>query len=197
MISRISILTTLLCILIVGCKKDQPTQPTNSIDQPNLITNGSFESNGIPTMQGWNMIWPPDSSQLRHIRYSTDIPPNGGAWSIVVDSLYKSRIRLATYVDLPQVNHKYKLSFWAMAQNLSTDVSLMVTGKGWLVSSGKFVAVTDSVWKKYTITSEYLDSAYQEVPDSIRVFQIMLSIDYNPINYGKANFDLIKLEQTD
>jgi len=148
-------------------------------------------------MTGWSMLWPPDTSQYQHIGFSNDIPPNGGAWSLEIDSLYDSNIKLATYVDLPHVNHRYKLSFWAKTKGLDDQVSLMVTGRGWHVSYGKVTPITDSIWKEYTITSEYMDSLYQQVPDSIRVFQIILDKSNDRMRSGKANFDLFKLEQTD
>jgi hypothetical protein len=197
MVKRISII--LFCLYIISCNKDASTQsPTSNItiNPPNLISNGSFEFNGNPTMEGWDILPATDTSERHPIRFSNDVPPNGGKWSIEFDSLSSSRLFLGTSVNIPQINNKYKLSFWAKTQGIGAEVDLMVTRRG-IVDIWKGIVVTSSGWSEYSIIKEKMEPLSQQIPDTMGIFNIYFMIEYSPYIYGKTNIDLVRLEQTD
>ena len=191
------ILTFLFALLLGSCTKEGPNQPPNLIEPENLLQNGSFEQNGQPTSNGWYFLWPPDSSEDYRINFSNDVPQNGGTWSLKFDSLNKYSLSFVTNTDLPTLDHKYELSFWAKSQYQSTNVSLMVTGRGWNISWGRIVYVEDSTWREYKINDNTFDSLYQQIPDSIRIFQVVIRTGYDHKNYGKVMFDHFILKRTD
>jgi hypothetical protein len=70
----------ILCIVSVaakGCSKSE-NQIVNSPSDTNLVTNGSFEIGGGASLQDWQT----NSTYTALISFSTDVPINGGTFSL-------------------------------------------------------------------------------------------------------------------
>ena len=189
---RILILTLVLLLLISGCKKDSLVMP--SIPEANLVTNGSFESNGAPTLEGWTGQFNPDTSLKRYYIFSNDVPPGGGQWSFSFNNPAEE-LWLWTDIPIPGPMHNYQLTLWGKSTLPFTNAILYVSASGYRLFTGKNVEITDSTWKEYTITLGVSDSSlYASYPDSIRTLRVQFESSNSPRG-GKAFFDLVQLER--
>ena len=84
------------CCIFYTCKKDNSIEdstpsPTPTPSAQNLIQNGSFETGGQPTTQGWYHYYswknPPPLQQIdtnTYFKYKQDAPGGGGNWSLKI-----------------------------------------------------------------------------------------------------------------
>jgi hypothetical protein len=144
----------------------------------NLIANSSFESNGTPSLQGWQVI---DTSV---VRFSTDTPPDGGAWSIYIETVW-GQARIQTAVALPEGTHHYKLSTWAKRQGVGGKISLIFNK-----AIRKSLTITDATWTVYTFN----DTLTTVRGDSVVV---ELAGGSSQLFSGETYFDICKFERLD
>lgn len=73
----------------------------------NLISNSSFEFNGVPSLQGWVMFLSPPLDTLR------DAPTGGGTWSVAIRGVNFLPIPSMRFIAAaPAGSHVYQLSVW-------------------------------------------------------------------------------------
>ena len=71
-------LLVLSCSLLVSCSGDNGLGPASPYLGTNLLLNGSFEENGMPSLRAWSLYW----SDTNTVSFSSDVPPNGGRYSV-------------------------------------------------------------------------------------------------------------------
>ncbi len=151
----------------------------------NLIKNGSFESNGKPSLKYWSGR---DSS---YATFSEDTPKEGGHWAVVlpVHSLEPLNLRLAQAAELHSGKHILKLSFWAKYQGLKSGSALLVrqTADRQLILE-KEIAVKDTVWTQYAL----VDTVQLNTNEKLYV---NLSGGASELAGGATMFDLISLTE--
>ncbi|MFA6541516.1 MAG: hypothetical protein WCT99_07930 [Bacteroidota bacterium] len=195
---RYSILIILISVIIGGCKKNGLNQPPEETKSINLLQNGSFEKDGVPSSSGWYFILPPNAPQFWIYKYSPDVPENGGKWSLSYDSLYEEPVlMLASSIDMPSIHHQYELTFWAKSWYANTRVQLMVVRKDNYSGWGRVVYIEDSMWTEHSIILNTNDSLYLTIPDSIRILQVILHPGLGPLGSRGASFDNFVLKQID
>lgn len=161
-----------------SCKKSDGTivGPPNAT---NLISNYSFEMNGTPSLQGWE---PADTSVAR---LSPDVPPNGGTWSIYIETSWLPAARVQTVIAMPQGNYSYRLSTWARRQQIGGTVSLLLNG-----TIRKSLPIVDTAWTAYTIS----DTLSTVVGDTVIVW---LAGGADELLGGRTYFDICRFERLD
>ena len=176
-----------------------PPVPTAS----NLIANGSFETSGQPTTQGWyrhDIGAPPPWYQIdtswgsmsgsRFFEYKQDAPLGGGNWSLQINGgvTFQQATRTLAVVTGQSGTGYYQLSVWSKHAGVG-DGYIGIAKKSSNINSGwKYVIVDDTVqvWKKYILTDTLTTSA----TDTILIRLIVAD--------GASNlFDLAELNRLD
>ena len=82
------VLSFLIGCLFLSCSKD--SSPTSVRQQSSLtlsdtvaLMNYSFEKNGVASIDGWQLS---DTLTKKYLSFSTDIPSDGGSYSLVIQS---------------------------------------------------------------------------------------------------------------
>ncbi|MEW6702788.1 MAG: hypothetical protein AB1298_08710 [Bacteroidota bacterium] len=184
--SSLTISVILLFGIIIGCKKETVTGP----NQPqNLIANSSFETNGNPTIAGWQFR---DSAIFN---FAEDAPPGGGNYSVVLVTFRPSSFSMnALIVKVPLAigSHQYKLSVWARRESNGQGFISLFRHSGDIDTMTAFqsLVITDTVWSYYSTQMNLTNSTNDSVV-------VALNGGYAPISYldSRSFFDLCKLEQ--
>jgi hypothetical protein len=71
-----SMLIALICLVYLMLLTLQCSSPTRPAREDNLVSNGSFETRGRPSLSGWELL-NPSLAQSEH-----DGGPGGGSWSL-------------------------------------------------------------------------------------------------------------------
>jgi len=150
-----------------------------------LISNSSFESNGIFSLNGWTSILRPLIDSVR------DVPPGGGTWSLAIHG--ENGVQLAGFVEVtvpvPIGTHIYKFSVWTKHDDtigVGGVVSLYLPGVGPERAVNVFHA-SDTAWTLQSV----IDTLTTTPSD---FFEVWLTGSYmSPIN-DRTLFDLVKLE---
>jgi hypothetical protein len=193
-VNKTFIISFFIILCNLSCKKNESLPNAPPLEPRNLVSNDSFESNGVPTLDGWTGRFDPDTSLRRYYSFSNDTPPGGGHWSFLVENPDQVEIRLSTDVSIAGIFRDHKLTVWAKAVNLQTELVLYVSAMGSHIASGRSVAVNDSVWKEYSITIDIQDStSYRAFPDSTRILRVQFEVRQSSLQ-GKAFFDMVRLE---
>jgi hypothetical protein len=183
---QFSIFSVCLLLFLASCKNGSPTS-TN--DGAIVLFKSSFDSNSTPNSNGWRFS---DSSL---VGFSTDVPPNGGKYSIFLKSSTISDSRAVTKIALPSGVNIYHLSVWAKSIMSKGATGLfppraslgVIPAKGYLLIFG-YATISDSVWREYsfydTLTTQPGDSA-----------EILLTPEYADVNANRTYFDLCRLEE--
>ena len=82
------------------------TTGVDFISDVNLVSNGSFEIGGQPSLAGWN-IYSPDSSA---VTFSSDVPPWGGSYSVRLMNQWIRPGWIQTMIVALPDTHVYRLS---------------------------------------------------------------------------------------
>ncbi len=175
-----------LLILLSSCKSESPTSASGGSI---VLFNSSFDSSATPNSNGWRFS---DSSL---VGFSTDVPPNGGSYSIFLKSSNISYSSAVAAIAVPSGVHIYHLSVWA-----KSITSKGATGGfpphaylGVIPTKGNFflrgfATISDSVWREYsfydTLTTQPGDSA-----------EILLTPEEENGNSNRTYFDLCRLEE--
>jgi len=164
-------------VALSACKKsaDNPVGPP---EYENVISNPSFENNGIASLAGWQVETNFDST----VRFSEDVPQSGGRWSVVLVVADRVIARLRTTVTAPAGTHRYRLSVWAKSQG-SIGTARLVFNK----AIRKSITISDTTWTLYqvadTLSTVHGDSLFVELDGGVA--------------YGRNEtfFDLCRLEK--
>jgi hypothetical protein len=167
-------------ITIAGCR-DNPSSPTSS---DNLIINPSFEQNGNPSLTGWTYTFYDTSS-----RFSSDVPVNGGLYSVSLTNLWGPPSPLQQAFPLSQGVYRYRLSAWSKAVPKNA-----LQASGWMniihktpdtLLVRKLISFGDSVWTEHSM----LDTISAKEGDSIIV---SLYAGHSQWSDGTTLFDLVE-----
>lgn len=171
------ILVAVIAVGFYSCKKSGDTivGPPNGV---NLIANSSFESNGTPSFQGWQV------NDTSLVRFSTDVPPDGGAWSICIETVW-GHARVQTIIALPEGTHPYKLSIWAKRQGVGGTISLIFNN-----AIRNSLTVSDTTWTVYTFNDTLTTVGGDRVV-------VELAGGFSQLLSGKTYFDICKFERLD
>lgn len=149
----------LVCLSFIGtCEK-----PTDAGLGHNLLTNGIFEWNGVPSLHGWVV------SDTSGVEFSTDVPTGGTKRSITVHPSWFPTWPIGIiYQSIPAFvgTHRYAISVFGKKIGVSGGVGVSLNRphsnqwKGWL--SG--ITISDTSWTYYssadTITAGVGDSIF-------------------------------------
>lgn len=161
-------------MLHFSCKETtvEPTTPVNEISNP------SFEVDGKPSIAGWSQ------SDTSFIKFSGDVPPGGGNWSVSIETIWgTSRIR--TNIQPDNGTHRYYLSTWSKIQGVGGEIYLILNN-----TVRKKIFVADTIWNVYTI----IDTISAKSGDTIT---IQLSGGFSQLRTGKTYFDLCTFQKLD
>jgi hypothetical protein len=174
----------------LSCKKSENGVVTPSADA-NLMENGSFESNGVPTLKGWG----PNAVDTSYVNFSNDTPSGGGSYSVRLRNGWTVMSTIWCSLMPPIGTHRYQLSVWAKAirsnalADAGGDVSLMTrTGGG--SSFRKSIQFADTMWT----TGSLIDTLTTSSTDSV-VITLRGNIDESSAGY--ILFDLCRFERLD
>jgi hypothetical protein len=176
----------LLTIIFVGvlfnsCKKSGDTI-ADPLPDPNMITNSSFESNGNPSLQDWDVF------RTQFVESVQDVPPGGGSWSVAIRDVNDwSAVAIHAKAAAPIGTHIYQFSFWSKCVvNITGEVAFLLHREDTL-SYRKYLVIDKTTWTSYTL----LDTLTTTTGDSL---EIWLSGGYLGTGSGKTFYDLCRLE---
>lgn len=171
-----SIITTILLSLMISCNQSTVEPNVNF----NLIKNGSFEVNNIPTLSGWRL----GNQQLAQL--VNDAAPNGGQWSLQLTSDWAPTSGYAYYT----VTNLNSGDIVELSAYVRTSGSFK--GRGIIELSYKnhlkFTYSSDSVWTKINV----IDTLNLTQRDTLNV---ILSSPITEIVPFQQQFDVIELKK--
>ena len=158
-----------LVFFIVSCSKEGDNPLTSEISNKDIFDipySDSFEENGAGSIRGWSYC---DSSYNRYISFSTDVPINGGNYSLCInnDSIsgtYLFRVFRTQSAVYPKT---LIIDFWAKGEggsSLTFEFALYgsTSGFGLLMD-------TDSQWRHIIDTLHNSQNPYTPKFDSLKV----------------------------
>jgi hypothetical protein len=180
-------ITILLLAFLLSCSETSTGPEPSHETVNNLLSNGSFEINGVPCLEGWQTTTV-DSTNLVE-----DAPPNGGSWSLLLEE--DSEPVFFSLLSEPltefQDGDVLRLSGFVRA--------VAVPGSGYIslsIGHGH-----DRYWSKYAETSE-TEWTFLSFYDTLSVAEndtIWVSLTAMPTTFSEdlvgALFDLISLEK--
>jgi hypothetical protein len=174
-------LSAAIAIAMYSCKKAGSTvvEPPEPPIGTNLIGNYSFEVNKTPSLQGWV------TTDTSAIGFSSDTPPNGGTWSIYIETTMQPGAEVQTAIAMPQGTYRYRLSTWAKRNNFGGGVFLIFNK-----AIRKFLPIEDTTWTLCTIN----DTLTTVVGDTVIV---ALTGGGSELIAGRTYFDICKFERLD
>jgi len=157
-------LFSLVLLIIAGCTRTVTPVETIIDTQPNRLLVTSFESDGNADIDNWVSPGPPI------VKFSNDVPINGGKFSIFLKARSLGAF-VTKEVNAPQGNKNYRLIFWS--KSTQDPGSLVIYHK-----------VGD---KRTRIESKYIDS--KEWTSYTLNFNINSAVDDKIlIELGGSNF---------
>ena len=168
----------LFILVLPSCKNQSPTT-INTVST--ILLNSSFESGGSPSSDGWTISSSPMGG------YSTDVPPNGGTYSIFLEASNpggSASIKIA----LPQGAHIFRFSVWAKVTRLTGRAEIDFVHAIDQTIYFKQIDIPDTTWREYSI----YDTLSVSSGDSLKVF---LSPGFSELIASRTNFDICKVEQ--
>ena len=168
--------TFFLIIFIISCSNNE-----NSVNPPNSTTlfSTSFEENGFFSANGWSLPLNSDSS--------TDIPQDGGKYSLLLNSTSPPEEYAEVKVVVMTQLNDYKLSFWAKSSGGIYGKAILSLVRNGSIIKSQSVPIDDISWRSYSIEDTF--SVVEN--DSL---MIQLSAGAEQLLPGKTYFDLCKLE---
>ncbi len=150
----------------------------------NLVKNGSFETNGQPSLKYWM------GKDSFSVQFSDNTPKNGGQWSVVLPShcFEPLNLRLAQFVNLHSGKHILKLSFWAKGSNLPGRCALIRETSDKQLVLEKEIGIQDTNWVQYAL----LDTIQLNKGEKIYV---NLSGGSSEVAGGYTLYDLVSLTE--
>ena len=137
----------LLFLLLPGLScKETITGPTSG---GNLLTNPTFEWNGVPSLYGWTV------SDTTGLQFSKDVPPGGSGQSIALPPMGIPPFpegALYQTIPAPVGTHRYLISVFGKTTGFffgGMGIVLNRPGNN-NVTFFPGIAVTDTIWKFYS-----------------------------------------------
>jgi hypothetical protein len=166
-LNRIFISAIPILLFFISCSDDDaPTNTGN--DGPIVLLNTTFEGSGKGDFQGWQFR-ENDVSASEYFKFSTDVPTNGGSWSLMLLPDTVTRRHLF-YKAIPPVNSTPKIM--SVKYDLKTVGPFMGTldckiwsnshSDGWSGGFGKWLE-WDTSDNLYEITVSNIDSIVFEL----------------------------------
>jgi hypothetical protein len=177
---------SVICLLLavaLSCSNGGITDPTD----PDVVIYESFEKDGRPSLAGWS---PDDTTS--HIKFSRDVPPGGGNWSLAIEPDWAPGFYLACKIaPALQGTNRYRLSFWARTTDSPGFARLNFNEADSSVVR-RFILIADAAWSPYSV----VDTIAANAGDSILVG---LSGGFAEVwvDPSYTYFDLVKLEKLD
>ncbi len=172
-----------LAVAAPGCKESGSGSIENGEESSgNLLLNPSFESNGTPSLEYWNVE---DTSR---VRFSPDVPPGGGSYSVAIAVDWAPPAFVRTAVAAPAGTHRYRLSWWGKSEQIAGAAYLGIQRSDTLILFLREVIYpADSTWREYAM----LDTITTKTSDKL---VITLSGGVSQWSIGKTYYDLCSLE---
>ena len=179
-----------LSLLQLGCKGSINSTGYSQEDY-NLISNGSFEINAEPSLEGWYPI----NSDTSYINYSMDVPPGGGKYSVKLMNAWVIAGAITAYT-IPSIGtHQYRFSVWAKVLKGSPysiyggEILILTKSKG-TINFEKLYQFSDTSWTY----GEIIDTLNSTKVDTVL---IKLQGDITQFSSGYTLFDLCRFEKID
>jgi hypothetical protein len=167
-------------ILLLGCSENKnPVSPT---PDSNILLNSSFEKNGNPATDDWEI------SARPYGEITNDAPIGGGNYCLKLEASNPGGMATRQF---PAVSNRqiYKLSFWAKTNQPSSKAFFELIRNG-LVENQTELSVIDTTWTEYSVT----DTFQVMNGDSLRItFQERIT----QLQMFESYFDLVKVETVD
>ena len=167
----------LISLFLISCNEEEVTEPT----EENLLLNTSFEENGVASAEGWKL---PQSSE-----FSTDVPPNGGSFSLKLQAGSPPEY---AYITVP-VKTQYtinRLKFWSKSTGVTSDIygeaSLSLVRNGTELES-RNIQIDAITWTTFSIQDTF-DVAEGDS------FIVKFSGGFTQLLSADAYFDLVQLQ---
>ena len=171
------------CANLLCCS--EPTMEPAKVT--NLVTNPSFERGGSPSLEGWTLV----NYDSAFVRFVTDVPPNGGSYSISADNFWAFRFSLQASFPISPGEHMYQFSAWSRIDAPLSWGEMSIRHKtADTTFDRKSIWFDDSVWTKQILA----DTIVGEQADTIVV---SLHSDPSQWSSGSVFYDLVELIQTD
>ncbi len=167
-------------ILLISCSEDK--NPVTPSPNSNILLNTTFEKNGNPDTEGWEISARP----LGEI--TNEAPVDGGMYCLKLEA---SNPGGTATKKISAVTNKqiYKLSFWARTNQPSSTAFFDLIRNG-QVENRTEVNVMDTSWTKYSV----IDTLQVMNGDSLKItFQERIT----PLQMLVSYFDLVKVETVD
>ena len=176
----IKIVIAVITLIIISCSEDK--NPVNPSSSSNIILNSSFEKNGTPDTEGWEI----SASPLGEI--ITDAPSGGGTYCLRLEASNPGGMATRT---ISTVTDKqiYSLSFWAKTNQPSSKAFFDLIRNS-QVEHRTEINVSDTVWTEYSI----IDTLQAMSGDSLR---ITFSERLTQLIFLQSYFDLVKVQTVD
>ena len=176
----------------LGCKKSSSvTGPGGQQGQLDLIGNSSCEQGGVPSIAGWRQSYP----DTGFIHFSSDVPVNGGQYSVSLKNGWGPLPSLQAIVPAPSGTHQYRISLWSKTLPLgplvyaSGGVSIRQKAPDTLIFH-KWLTFSDTVWTEHML----LDTIVTKQDDSLVV---SISGGQSQWSSGQTLFDLVRFIKLD
>ena len=165
----------------INCDQGLIEPPINN----NLLSNGSFENNNIPTLTGWRF----GNNQLAKL--VNEAPPEGGNWSLQLTSDWAPTTGYVyTSVSNVKSGDIVRLSAYVRAQGKFGGKGIIELSVGSKLFSGqiKNASSSDTLWNQISVTDKLT-----LIPGD--TLWVILSSPITEIVPFQQLFDLVKLEK--
>ena len=137
----IKIVIAVITLIIISCSEDK--NPVNPPSSSNIILNSSFEKNGTPDTEGWEISARPLGEII------TDAPSGGGTYCLRLEAsnpggMATKKISAVTNKQI------YKLSFWAKTNQPSSSAFFDLIRNGH-VENRTEMNISDTSWSNYSV----------------------------------------------
>ncbi|RCK72650.1 MAG: hypothetical protein IGBAC_0461 [Ignavibacteriae bacterium] len=186
-----NIFPIIICVISLatqGCSKSE-NQIVNPPSDTNLLVNGSFEISGGASLQGWQT----NTSDTAFISFSTDVPINGGSFSLRLRNEWTFPGAVWQTIVPSSGTHRYRLSASAkvLRSGAMADgrISIGIKQAG-IWNTTKSFSFSDTMWTEIVM----LDTLTTVTGDTLRV---SLAGGGTQFSFGYALFDLVKFQKLD
>jgi hypothetical protein len=173
-------------IIILSCINFNCSTGVESIPDLNLLSNGSFEINGHPSLAGWNIYWYDSSAVI----FSNDVPPGGGSHSVRLVNRWVSSGWIQTTIAALPDTHIYRLSAYG---KISPGY---YPSYGWISLA---MHKADTVLNELNLYFEDTSWVFESIIDTLKGFpgdsiEIHIRGDYHQMAAGYFFVDRVSLE---
>jgi hypothetical protein len=176
-----------MVIAFQRCSKDETLSPSTEVD---LITNGSFESHGVPSLDGWRA----STTDTAFINLVADTPPGGGSFSVRLKNDWGTPGNLRQTIVPSNGTHRYRLSSHGKTIRYGqyaggTFWIHIKRGNSW-TTSNKILHFSDTTW-----TSTWIVDTLTTTPSD--TLEVSISGDGGQWPFGYVLVDMVKFERLD